>query len=45
MSYRKILQWLLFRNWRKGLTRTERIRLDYWGATGNPNHHPFSWAE
>lgn len=24
--------------WRRTLTRGERLRLDYWGATGNPAH-------
>lgn len=45
MIYRRTLQWLLYRNWRKGLSRGERLCLDYWGATGNSKHHLFSWAE
>lgn len=43
--YRRVLQWLLFQNWAASLTRGERARLNYWGSTGNPNHHPFSWAD
>lgn len=31
--------------WRRTLSRGERIRLDWWGATGNPAHHPFAWAD
>jgi hypothetical protein len=42
--YRRALQWLLYRNWRAGLSRGDQLRLDYWGATGNPKHHPFAWA-
>lgn len=43
--YRRVLRWLLVRNWRASLTPAERSRFDYWGATGNPAHHEFSWAE
>lgn len=43
--YRRLLKYLLYRNWRSTLTRGERIRLDHWGATGNKKHHSFSWAE
>jgi hypothetical protein len=42
---RRLLRWLLFQNWRASLPYGERVRLDHWGATGNPKHHPFSWAE
>lgn len=35
---RAIRQYLRYRRWRASLTRGERIRLDYWGATGNPDH-------
>ncbi len=45
MTYRRCLQWLLYRNWRTKLPRAERFCLDYWGATGNSSHHPYSWAE
>lgn len=31
--------------WRRTLPRGERIRLDFWGATGNRAHHPFQWAD
>lgn len=34
---RSWLQRALFNNWR-------RIRLDYWGTTGNPVHHLFAWG-
>ena len=43
--YRRTLQLLLYWNWRKTLPRRERLTLDHWGATGNPIHHEFSWAE
>jgi hypothetical protein len=42
---RRMLQRALYNQWRRTLTRGERVRLDYWGATGNPAHHEFSWAE
>lgn len=42
---RKWLQWALFCQWRRGLPRHERIRLDYWGSTGNAAHHAFAWAD
>lgn len=42
---RKWLQYALILQWRKTLTRGENIRLDHFGATGNPNHHPFQWAD
>ncbi len=45
MLMRRFLQWLLYWQWRRSLSRGDRLRLDYWGATGNPAHHPFSWAE
>jgi hypothetical protein len=44
-TYRRLLQWLLYCDWRKSLSRGDRLRLDYWGATGNQKHHPYSWAE
>ena len=40
--YRRALQRLLYLNWRLTLTHGEVVRLDYWGATGNAKHHPFS---
>jgi hypothetical protein len=42
---RRMLQKLLYLHWRAKLSRGDRARLDAWGATGNPEHHPFSWAE
>jgi hypothetical protein len=42
---RKWLQRALVTQWRRSFSRRERIALDYWGATGNPAHHPFQWAE
>lgn len=42
---RKVLKWLLYWQWKRSLTRGERVRLYYWGATGNPKHHPYSWAD
>lgn len=37
--------WYLFWRWKRTLPRLERIRLEYWGATGNWDHHPFAWAD
>lgn len=41
-------RWLaeaLAHQWRATLSRGERIRFDHLGATGNPAHHPFQWAD
>ena len=41
-------QWLagaLSLQWQSTLSSTERMRLSYWGATGNPDHHEFQWAD
>jgi hypothetical protein len=41
-------QWLreaLYEQWTYTLPRGERARLDRWGATGNPEHHGFQWAD
>lgn len=35
----------LYFNWRRTLPRGDRVRLDHFGATGNPAHHPFQWAD
>lgn len=32
-----------YNRWRASLTRGERARLDYWGATGNPEHYDGCW--
>lgn len=42
---RKVLQMALLNQWKKTLSRGDRIRLEYWGATGNDKHHPFAWAD
>lgn len=39
------LQNALLWQWRRTLTRGERIRLGHYGATGNASHHPFQWAD
>jgi len=41
---RRFLRWALFQTWRLSLSRGDRMRLDYWGATGNPKHGPHAWA-
>jgi len=41
---RRFFRWGLFQTWRWGLSRGDRARLDYWGATGNPEHGPDAWA-
>lgn len=40
----RLARWWLMFQWRRTLTFGERVRLDHWGATGNPKHHPFSWV-
>lgn len=35
----------LLAQWRRSLSRGDRARFDYWGATGNAAHHPFAWAD
>lgn len=42
---RRWLQAALLHQWRRNLSRGDRIRLDYWGATGNEKHHEYSWCE
>jgi hypothetical protein len=41
---RRWLRRALFAQWRRALSRGDRLRLDYWGATGSA-HHPFAWAD
>lgn len=41
---REWLQRALYRQWAATLSRGDRVRLAYWGATGN-NHHEFQWAD
>lgn len=38
------LQHALLVQWRSTLTYGEKARLDYWGATGNADHHEWQWA-
>lgn len=41
-------RWLtdaLLEQFRSTLTHGEQVRLDHWGATGNPDHHEFAWAD
>ena len=35
----------LAEQWARNLPRAERNRFYYWGATGNPEHHEFQWAD
>lgn len=42
---RKWLQGALSLQWERTLNAGERMRLRYWGATGNPDHHEFQWAD
>jgi hypothetical protein len=42
---RRFYRWRMYRQWRATLPFGERVRLDYWGATGNADHHPFAWAD
>ena len=42
---RRWLQRALLDQWARQLPHDERVRLYYWGATGNPEHHSFQWAD
>lgn len=42
---RKWLQSALYEQFLRSLPRSEASALHYWGATGNPVHHPFQWAD
>lgn len=42
---RRWLQDALYEQFARSLPREERIRLHYIGATGNPRHHKFQWAD
>ena len=41
-------RWLadaLVYGWASSLPRGERVRFWHWGATGNPAHHEYAWAD
>lgn len=42
---RRWLREALFEQWASTLTFGEAARVRYWGATGNPAHHEFAWAD
>lgn len=42
---RRWLQQALAEQWASTLTWGDRVRFEYWGATGNPAHHEFAWAD
>ena len=42
---RSCLQVALYEQWVRSLSRGDRARLLYWGATGNSSHHHFAWAD
>lgn len=42
---RKWLQDALYEQFLRTLPRGEFWRLHHWGATGNPKHHEFQWAD
>ncbi len=42
---RSVLRQALFYQWQKSLPQGDQIRLNYWGATGNKQHHAYSWAD
>ncbi len=42
---RSLLQDALFEQWARTLSEGDRVRVRYWGATGNPEHHYFAWAD
>lgn len=39
------LQAALMEQWTATLSRGDRARFFYWGATGNEDHHEFAWAD
>ncbi len=39
------LQFALEEQWVRSLPQDEQVRLYHFGATGNPEHHPFQWAD
>ena len=39
------LQEALFEQWTRTLSYGDCVRVRYWGATGNPDHHHFAWAD
>ena len=45
MLLRHLARWYLFSSWKRSLSRGDRVRLWYWGATGNADHHPYIWAD
>lgn len=42
---RRLARYYLLRSWRATLPYAEQVRLDHWGATGNPAHHPFAFVD
>jgi hypothetical protein len=42
---RRWLQNALLMQWARTLPHDERVRLYYWGTTGNSAHHEFQWAD
>ncbi len=42
---RKWLQDALFEQFSRSLPKGEFFRLFHFGATGNPDHHQFQWAD
>ena len=41
---RRLARWYLGWSWMRRLPRGERLRLEHFGATGNPDHEPFQWV-
>lgn len=44
-ALRSLARWYLEYSWKARLSRGERIRLEHFGATGNPKHSdPCAWV-
>lgn len=42
---RRWLRSALYHQWYRTLPFDEQMRLDHWGASGNPDHHFYAWAD
>lgn len=42
--WQALLRHLLYNSWRNSLSRSDRVRLEHWGATGNAKHHLWAWT-
>lgn len=45
VALRRLARWYLLYSWRNSLKHGDWMRFNHYGATGNPNHGPYSWVE